>query len=226
MDKCFISAIIVAGGIGTRMGGNLPKQFLEIDGLQVIEHTVRRFVQSKAVDQIVIVCHKDYISHTHKLFEHIDFDINIVPGSDTRQKSVFCGLEACPEADYVLIHDAVRCCVETQDICKLAHHLTQKKACALGVRVFDTVKKTGNDGKITDTVDRNNLWLVQTPQAFERTLIYDSHQKALSCGFEATDDCALAEHAGYDVYIVEGSYKNIKITTPADLVLAAEYLKG
>ena len=92
--------------------------------------------------------------------------------------------------------------------------------------MVDTVKKVGIDNKITETIDRSMLWLIQTPQAFERQIILDSHQIALNAGYEATDDCALAEFAGYDVYILEGSYNNIKITTPADLILAGEYLKG
>jgi len=226
MNNTSITAIIVAGGTGTRMGADCPKQFLKLGDCEIIEHTVSRFIQSGAVDEIIIVCHKDYISHCSNLFKGVDFDIKIVEGSDTRQKSVCAGLGAAGDCGYVMIHDAVRCCVKPSDIRLVADNLFSKKACALGVKVIDTVKKSDADGKILSTVDRSNLWLIQTPQAFSKNLIVKAHELAIQKGFEATDDCAVAEFAGNDVYIIEGSYTNIKITTPVDMILAGEYLKG
>ncbi len=226
MSTPSICAIIVAGGTGSRMGMNFPKQFIEINGKEIIEHTVDAFIKSCCVDKIVIVCHKDYIAHTTALFENREFPIVIAEGADTRQKSVVNGLSKADDCRYVMIHDAVRCCINPDDIRTARDALFIHKACALGVRVKDTIKKSDKNGKIIETVDRNNLWQIQTPQCFESELINKAHKMAADAGIEATDDCQVAEFAGYDVIIVEGSYENIKITTPSDLALASDFLKG
>lgn len=226
MNTPSVCAVIVAGGTGSRMGGNIPKQFIELNGKEIIEHTVDAFINSNFVDEIVIVCHKDYTSHTKELFKKQSFPITVVDGADTRQKSVLNGLVAVRKSQYVMIHDAVRCCIKPCDIRRVGIEVLKYKACALGVRVKDTIKKSDETSKIVATVDRNNLWQIQTPQCFELDLIKDAHRKAIESQFEVTDDCQVAEFAGYDVKIVEGSYENIKVTTPSDLVLASIYLKG
>ncbi|MBR2405374.1 MAG: 2-C-methyl-D-erythritol 4-phosphate cytidylyltransferase [Clostridia bacterium] len=229
MSNRTLAVVIVAGGSGQRMGSEIPKQFLKVNGIEIIQHTLRAFLECKLAQKIVVVCNKDYIDHTQKLVTSISSDvpIEIVSGGATRQNSVYEGLQKVSDFKYVMIHDAVRCCLSVEDIYKLFDTLKASSACALGVRVNDTIKLADSESQaIIKTIDRQNLWHIQTPQAFDVADIIDAHTQALHSGFEATDDCALAERVGMVVKIVEGSYTNIKVTTPSDLILAGEFLKG
>ncbi len=224
-----MAVVIVAGGSGRRMGSEIPKQFIKVNGAEIIEHTLRVFLECRVAQKIVVVCNKDYIAHTQKLVSALSstVPIEVVSGGSTRQASVYEGLQKVSDFEYVMIHDAVRCCLSVEDIHKLFDFLKASASCALGVRVNDTIKLAdANSGAILKTIDRENLWHIQTPQAFRVDDILHAHNLALQSGFEATDDCALAERVGMVVKIVEGSYTNIKVTTPSDLVLAGEFLKG
>lgn len=223
------AVILVAGGCGLRMGTDIPKQFITIAGMEIIEHSICAFLESNIADKLVIVCSKAYIAHTNMLISKITSQIPIIvaEGGATRQASVYNGLLEATDCEYVMIHDAVRCCITPEDIIKLRDNLVHCSSCALGVRVKDTIKLAdGSSGNILKTIDRNNLWHIQTPQAFKTQEILSAHRLALKTGFEATDDCAVAENAGMTVNIVEGSYNNIKVTTPTDLIFARELLKG
>ncbi|MBR5505137.1 MAG: 2-C-methyl-D-erythritol 4-phosphate cytidylyltransferase [Clostridia bacterium] len=228
MNNKTLAVVIVAGGSGLRMGSEIPKQFIKVNGAQIIEHTLQAFLECKLAQKIVIVCNKDYIDHTKKLVSAIcaAVSIEVVAGGATRQLSVYEGLQKVSDFEYVMIHDAVRCCLSVEDIHKLYDAL-KVSACALGVRVNDTIKLADSESHaIVKTIDRQNLWHIQTPQAFKVADIIEAHNQALQSGYEATDDCAIAEKAGMVVKIVEGSYTNIKVTTPTDLILAGEFLKG
>ena len=228
MNNKTLAVVIVAGGSGLRMGSEIPKQFIKVNGAQIIEHTLQAFLECKLAQKIVVVCNKDYIDHTKKLVSAIcaAVPIEVVAGGTTRQLSVYEGLQKVSDFEYVMIHDAVRCCLSVEDIHKLYDAL-KVSACALGVRVNDTIKLADSDSHaIVKTIDRQNLWHIQTPQAFKVADIIEAHNQALQSGYEATDDCAIAEKAGMVVKIVEGSYTNIKVTTPSDLILAGEFLKG
>lgn len=228
MNNKTLAVVIVAGGNGLRMGSEIPKQFIEVNGAQIIEHTLQAFLECKLAQKIVIVCNKDYIDHTQKLVSSIcpAVPVEVIAGGATRQLSVYEGLQKVSDFEYVMIHDAVRCCLSVEDIHKLYDAL-KASACALGVRVNDTIKLADSDSHaIVKTIDRQNLWHIQTPQAFKVADIIEAHNQALQSGYEATDDCAIAEKAGMVVKIVEGSYTNIKVTTPSDLILAGEFLKG
>ena len=227
MTKESYAAIIVAGGRGERMGANCPKQFLSVNGKEIIEYTIDTFVRSKIFSQIVVVCHKDYLAHTSEMAKSYErlTKFCVTEGGQTRQESVVCGLNQITDAEYVMIHDAVRCCVKESDILKLCSALKKSDGCVLGVKVTDTIKMSDDSLNIVSTVDRTNLWHIQTPQAFRTSVIMDAHKKAYDSGFNATDDCSVAEFAGVNVKIVEGSYSNIKITTPSDILLAQQYLK-
>ena len=220
--------VLVAGGSGIRMGGNLPKQYMKINGREIIEHTLSAFHNSGIFDKIVIVCANSYIDHVRSLLQSFKFEIPVVvtEGGETRQASVFNGLKKVSDYYYVMIHDAVRCCIAVDEIKRVAKVLTQDKACALGHRVKDTIKLSNDDNTILSTLNRDNLWQIQTPQAFVTSDIINAHNLALQQNFSATDDCAIAENADICVTIVEGSDTNLKITTPFDLVVASEILKG
>lgn len=223
------AVILVAGGSGLRMGTDIPKQFISIEGREIIEHTLYTFIKSDIAYKIVIVCSRAYIAHTEQLVSNISSQIPIIvtEGGTTRQASVYKGLLEAADCEYVMIHDAVRCCITLEDIIKLRDNLAYCNSCALGVKVKDTIKLAdGSSRNILKTIDRDNLWHIQTPQAFKTQEILSAHRLALKTGFEATDDCALAENAGMTVNIVEGSYSNIKVTTPTDLIFARELLKG
>ena len=219
------AAIIVAGGTGNRMNSDIPKQFIKLCGSEIICYTVNTFINCNFIDKIVIVSHKDYINHCKNLFKGID-NISIVTGGNTRQESVYNGLKEVSDCSYVLVHDAVRCLVTVAEIEKLYNTLLQKGSCTLAVKVKDTVKKSDSDNTVTATIPRENLWQIQTPQAFLTSELILAHELAVKTQFEGTDDCSLMENVKKPITLVEGNYENIKITTPSDLEIAKVFLKG
>ncbi len=224
MRKSF-GAIIAAGGTGTRFGSDIPKQFVDVLGVPVIAHTISKFQNCSLIDEIVLVVHKDYIVFCNDVVKKFRFDkvSAIIGGGATRQKSVFKGIKEIG-TDYVLIHDAARPNVSCEQIEKCCRSVAENGACALGCKVVDTIKFSQDGVHITKTIDRTNLWQIQTPQCFERDTILRCHQNAAFDSFEATDDCMLAEHYGVTVSLVEGDSTNIKITNYSDLVLAEVFL--
>lgn len=222
-----LAVIIVAGGTGSRMGSDVPKQFLEIDGKEIIEYTIDAFVESGIADKIYVVCHEDYISHMESIIKNSSLTVpfEIVKGGNNRQMSVYNGLKKAQEYKYVMIHDAVRCCITKEEIKNLYDELLKNGSCALGVKVKDTIKVVNSADEITQTPDRRYLVQIQTPQAFETKEITKAHEIALESGIDATDDCGLLESMGQMVKVVYGSYNNIKITTPEDMLIAKEILK-
>lgn len=207
-------AMIMAGGTSSRFG-KTNKLLEKINGKEVICYTIEAFEKS-AVDEIVICANKSIISDLQKMFSH-----KIVEGGATRQESVSNGLNAI-DCDYVLIHDAARPMI-TPEIINNAIELVQKqKAVTVMTKTIDTIKEVQN-GKIIRTIDRSKLYNTQTPQAFEFQLIKTAHEKLKGQNF--TDDAGMLEYLGYDVYVVDGDYKNIKITTQSDIELAKIYLK-
>lgn len=220
------AVIIVAGGTGSRMGENLPKQFLKIKNKEILRHTAETFANCDVADKIVIVCHSDYLKHCTGLVSDLNSNISVVCGGATRQESVFAGLSEVRDFEYVLVHDAVRCMVRCEDIKKLHTELLSGNSCTLAVKVKDTIKMSDENNFVTNTVPRELLWNIQTPQAFRVSDLYQAHIHALETNFSGTDDCSVVEHFGKSVKLVEGSYENIKITTPSDLKLAEIFMEG
>ena len=227
MNDKSLAVIIVAGGTGSRMGTDVPKQFLEISNKEIIEYTIETIADSNVADKIYIVCHKDYNEHVKAIVERASLPIpfEIVTGGEDRQKSVYNGLVKAQEYEYVMIHDAVRCCITVEEIRNLYDELIKCGSCALGVKVKDTIKVVDSEDVIIQTPDRARLVQIQTPQAFETKLILKAHENAVNLGITATDDCALVEGMGNIVKVVYGSYDNIKITTSEDMLIAKEILK-
>ncbi len=227
MNDKSLAVIIVAGGTGLRMGTDVPKQFLEINQKEIIEYTIEAFVESKVADKIYIVCHKDYVEHVRSIMESASHSVSfeVVTGGSDRQKSVYNGLVRAKEHKYVMIHDAVRCCITKKEILDVYDMLINSGACALGVKVKDTIKIVDSSDEIVETPDRRYLVQIQTPQAFETKDIINAHESAAKLGILATDDCALVETMGQKIKVVYGSYDNIKITTPEDIIVAKEILK-
>lgn len=221
-----ITAIIVAGGSGRRMGIDFNKLFLSIEEKPIIAYTLDVFENCLDIDDIIIVAAEKDFNFVKEIVEAFEYEkvSNIVVGGATRQESVRCGLSALSDdCDVVLIHDGARPLVTNQSILNCIEETVKNGAAALGTPVKDTIK-SAKDGFIKDTVPRDNLYLIQTPQGFDRNLIVDAHNYALENGLDATDDCKLVEALGKKVAIVPSESSNIKLTTPDDYFMISALL--
>lgn len=221
-----VTAVIVAGGQGRRMGASVNKVFLQLDGKEILAHTVAAFEQSPEISEIVIVAQEEDRERMTALSNQCGFSKvkKIVKGGASRQKSVYEGLKAA-SGSIVLIHDGARALIDRQGIQQVLADCIRYGAAAIGVSCKDTLKQIGPEGFIERTLDRESIWQIQTPQAFYLEDIVKCHREALAEGFEATDDCALAERYGARVFVTRGSYENLKITTPEDLEVAQKILE-
>lgn len=232
-------AIIAAGGQGKRIegvhaAGKLPKQFLMLKNKPILAHTVDKFERCGLVDEIILVVPEGYLEYCSQVivdkygFKKVR---KVICGGKERQDSVWSGLKACPNnTSIVVIHDGVRPLIpvdkisESIKICQEKNSTDSIGAVVLAVPVKETVKRV-EQGNIITTLDREKLWLTQTPQTFEYKLILDAYEKAEEDNFTGTDDSALVERLGHEVTILEGDYRNIKITTREDLQVAEKLLE-
>lgn len=213
------SAIITAGGTSSRFG-NTNKLLEKIYGTEIIKYTVEAFVDAE-LDEIIITANSSIVEILSKMFATYE-TVRIVQGGSSRQESVYNGLKAIKNCDYVLIHDGARPMITPELITKVKTAVIEKKAISVMTKTIDTIKEVDSFGKIIKTIDRSKLYNTQTPQAFEFNLIKSAHEKLQKENF--TDDSGMVEALGTDVYIVDGDYKNIKVTTKSDLALAKVYL--
>jgi 2-C-methyl-D-erythritol 4-phosphate cytidylyltransferase len=229
-----LALIIPAAGSSTRMGGDVRKPLIEINGLPVICHTMRRFQGLRGLEQIIIVVHNldlQTIKSDYWLQLKEFGATTLIAGGKRRQDSVACGVDALhPGVDLVLIHDAVRPFVPRESIEQAVAAAAQYGAAVVGMPVADTVKRAQGDGTTeavvtTETVPRGDLWAAQTPQVFRRDLLHQAFLAAHRDGFECTDDAQLVERIGTQVRLVRGSYENFKITTPEHLHMAQALLE-
>ena len=221
-------AIIPAGGAGRRMGGDVPKQFLPLSGMPVLVHTLRAFQRSPIIDEIFLaVPEGDMAAVRRDLVEEHGLSkvTSVLAGGAERQDSVANALmHVRDDHGIVLVHDGVRPFVTAELIRRVVAAAVEHGAVAVGVPVRETVKAVSAAGVVVKTVEREGLWLTQTPQAFRRQVICSAYEKAARDGFSGTDDASLVERMGNEVHIVLGDYRNIKITTPEDLALAEAFL--
>ena len=221
----FVSAVIVCAGNSSRMGG-VNKQFLNIKGVPVVARSISAYQKSSLIDEIIIVTREeDKAEILNIVNKHALTKVKkLVCGGATRQQSVLNGVSACSDCtDFVAIHDGARPLVDANTIERTVKEAFSVGAAAAGVKVKDTVKTVDENGIILNTPDRSFLRFVQTPQVFSRRLYLDA-VKSAEKGVEYTDDCMLIEAYGHSVKIVDGSYKNIKITTPEDIITAEGFL--
>ena len=214
------AAVIVAAGGSTRMGG-ISKQFLPLCGIPVLARSMLAFQNHGRIGQIVVVAREEDIPDVQKLVRQYEIAklTDLVPGGETRADSVQAGL-ACCKMELAAIHDGARPLVSAAVIDRVLNAAELYGAAACAVPVKDTVKEADEGGRILSTPDRSRLRLVQTPQAFDLEL-YRKAAAALGDGLKTlTDDCAVLEAAGHPVYLCEGDYRNIKITTPEDIAVA------
>lgn len=230
MNRLRTIALIPAAGMGKRMGASINKQYLQLNGLPIVARTLSVFEMSPLIDAIYLVIPQDEIPYCREhVVEACGFRkiVAIVAGGNERQNSVMNGLNAmrpdCNEDDIVLIHDGVRPLVTEELLAQSIDTARQHDGALIAVPVKDTIK-TVQDSIVITTPDRETLWQAQTPQTFRFGIIYHAHHRAETDGFTGTDDSSLVERLGGKVWIVRGDYRNIKITTPEDLILAEAFL--
>ncbi len=223
----FISVIITAGGSGKRFGGKTKKQFLTIKGKPILFYTIENFYNNPQIDEIIISLPENSEEYKKQILKsYPEKPIRFANGGKERQDSVYNALLQCnPKTDYVMIHDGVRIFLTDKEIDMLLSEVITKKKVILAKKINDTIKKV-NNGKIIGTVDRKPLFSALTPQVFDYNLILNLHKKANLQNRYFTDDAALCEYFGEDVFIVETFEFNIKITTPADLLVAEKILRN
>lgn len=219
-----VTAIIVAGGKGKRMGQPINKQFIKIQGKEILARTIEVFQNMDEIDEIVVVCAEDEMEYCRKniMLEYGFSKVaKIVPGGVERQDSVRNGLYNCKsDTNIVVIHDGARPFVTSEIISDSIRCAREYGACTAAVPVKDTIKIVDMEKYSVNTPHREELYAVQTPQTFKYELIMEAHKKAGKMNILATDDTALVENTGHKVKIIDGSYINIKITTQEDLLYA------
>jgi len=222
-----VYAVVAAAGRSTRMG--VDKQLLPLSGRPVLRHTLDVFERSGAVTGFVLVVPEERVDFFRRLVAD-EWRLNkltaVVAGGGQRQESVRRGLLAVPaQAAVVLVHDGARPLVTVAEVAAVADAAARWGAASLAVPVKETVKEADARGFVIRTPHREHLWLTQTPQGFSLQLLMRAHRDALEKGREATDDATLVEELGHPVRLVRGSYRNIKITTPEDLVVAEALMR-
>lgn len=226
--KNFTSAIIAAAGLSERFGGSVTKQMVELFKKPVLVHTLLAYEHSDCIHEIIIVARPDEIPFWHSACkEHCITKVTkIVAGGQTRQESVLKGLDAVDDrSKFVAIADGARCLIMPSQINEVCRSAYKYKAATAAHRSSDTVKIADKKGFIDKTIDRDTVWLAQTPQVFKTKLYRAAAYTALKEGFECTDDNSLAEFVGHPVRLVECGSQNIKITTFEDMTVAEGILK-
>ena len=224
-----VGVVLAAGGMGRRLGGSVPKQFLLLDGVPIIVRTLRVFASLLAVGEIVIVVPRRHVRRAERMLARVRTGkvISVAGGGSSRQQSVWNGLAAFSrKPDIVLVHDAVRPFVRVREIRKVIAETIRYGAAFVGFRLTDTVKLEGRKGFFAQTLPREHLWGVQTPQGFRFDLLERAHLAAKKAGVVGTDDASLVERLGVSARIVEGDGRTIKITTKNDLIVAHCLLSG
>lgn len=235
VNKPKYTAIVMAAGSGERMKSSVRKQFMPLCGMPVVAHSLKAFEENENISSVVLVIPKGCGDDALAMCIRYGFSKvrNITEGSDKRFKSVYNGLLSVPEdTDYVLIHDGVRPMLTKELIDRSCKYVLMTRACVAAVPVTDTIKRANSHGFAVETLDRSTLWSIQTPQSFSFPLLLEAY-KSLNKTIEEygtdqdkiTDDAVIVENmTDCHVRIIEGDPRNIKITTPNDLIIASAYL--
>ena len=227
------TAVVLAAGRGTRMGTQTAKQYLELQGKPILVYALEVFEQSAVVDDILLMTDKDHVEYCKKeICEKYGIKkvSAVAPGGKERYESVWkalCILKEREQTGYVMIHDGARPFITEEVLKRIYGQVQDKKACVVGMPVKDTIKIATEDTYASVTPDRRLVWMIQTPQAFSYPEILQAYEKIIADGDDSvTDDAMVLEHAAHmPVKLIEGSYHNIKITTPEDMKIAEMFLK-
>ncbi len=226
--RIYVSAIILAAGSSTRMGGAVTKQWTDIGGIPTVVRSLLAFDASKSVKEIILCVKRDELQKYEGLAEkyHIKKLKKTVVGKETRQLSALEGFKSISDkATYVAVHDAARCLVTPEMIEKTVRAAVTNGSAVAACKATDTVKLVNSRLFVTDTPDRSAVWLASTPQIFETEIYRASAYVALRDKITVTDDASMAEHAGFSVKLVDVGRENIKITSPEDIFIAEAILK-
>ncbi|HEY4543341.1 MAG TPA: 2-C-methyl-D-erythritol 4-phosphate cytidylyltransferase [Tissierellaceae bacterium] len=225
-----VSVIIAAAGMSNRMGSKINKQFLVIDNKPILAHTIEKFEQCTYIDEIIVVSKEEEVDYCkHEIVNKYGFKKvrHIIRGGKERQDSIYNGILALSEkSDIVLTHDGARPFIKIEHIKKGIEGVLEHGSCVIGVPVKDTIKVIREDeNTVHHTPKRSLLWAAQTPQCFWTRILKDGYEYAMEEGIMGTDDSSLVEKRGYPIKMLMGSYDNIKITTPEDLIIGESLLK-
>jgi 2-C-methyl-D-erythritol 4-phosphate cytidylyltransferase len=224
-----IAVVIPAAGQGRRMNRDINKQFLKLGGRPIIAHTIDIFSTHNKINQIVVVVRKNEMEYCNtEIIQRYKFNkfIKLVAGGETRRESVYAGLMALsPAIDYVIVHDGARPLLPVDVLDRVIYSFSKYDAIVTGIKLNDTIKSINRDKLVLKTLNRDNLVAIQTPQAFAYKLIKEAHQR-VPIDKNLSDDASLLEYLGYQVKVIEGSYENIKITTPIDIILGERILEN
>ncbi len=228
----FKSVIILAAGQGKRMNTDKNKQFMEVEGKPILAYTIEAFLKTNIIDEIIIVINSSEIELItekvlKKYFKKKYSEFKIIIGGEQRYNSVYNGLKSLDEkSEYVLIHDGARPLVSTYEINKSIEGLVVNGACVLGVKAKNTYKQVDNQLNVINTIPRESLYSILTPQSFHKSIIVAAYNLGINDAIGITDDGMMVEKFGeIPVKIIEGSYENIKITTPEDLILMKKIIE-
>lgn len=228
-NNYYVSVIIAAAGMSNRMGSKINKQFIAIDNKPILVHTIEKFEECKYIDEIILVSKEEEVDYCRKeIVRKYGFNkvTKIIRGGKERQDSIYNGLLAVNEnADIVLTHDGARPFIKEEHIGDGIKGVIEYGACVVGVPVKDTIKVVNHEDSVHHTPKRSLLWAAQTPQCFWTHLIKKGYEHAISEGIVGTDDSSLVEKMGHEIKMIMGSYDNIKITTPEDLIIAESLSK-
>lgn len=224
-------AIVLAAGKGTRMGTDRPKQFLDIQDKPVLYYSLKQFQESDIIDEIILVIGREYQQYCK---EEILVPYNLtkvkkmIEGGAERYHSVYQGLKECENCGYVFIHDGARPFISEEILKRCIENVRKEQACVVAMPVKDTIKIADPEGYVETTPSREKVWMVQTPQVFSYDLVWKAYQKMmLTDGVGITDDAMVVElFADHKIKLIKGSYENIKITTPEDIIIAENFLKN
>lgn len=227
------AAIVLSAGVGSRMKSDIPKQYMDLLGKPVIYYSLKAF-EDAGFSSIVLVCGKDDVEYCKsEIIEKYNLQSvsAVVPGGKERYHSVYEGLKAITDADYVFIHDGARPMIDQAMIDRLKEAVIKEEAAVAGMPVKDTIKIVDAECYVNDTPERRYVWQVQTPQCFAYSIIYDAYKSVIQDEEEGwtipkiTDDAMVLEYAtDHEVKMIEADYRNIKITTPEDLAIAKVFL--
>lgn len=228
VKKC--TAIVLAAGQGKRMNSKIQKQFLEIQGYPVLYYSLHCFQESPLIRDIILVTGESVLSYCKsEIVNRYGFTKvkKIIPGGKERYDSVYAGLLACKDCDYVFIHDGARPFITEEILERGFEGVQETGACVIGMPSKDTVKLADADGFVRETPDRSSVWIIQTPQIFSYSLIREAHESIRQKNMTMiTDDAMVIEQeTGTKIRLAEGSYQNIKITTPEDLAVAEAFVR-
>ncbi|KAJ9141441.1 hypothetical protein P3X46_031979 [Hevea brasiliensis] len=220
-----VSVILLAGGKGKRMGASMPKQYLPLLGQPIALYSFYTFSKMIEVKEIVVVCDPSYQDIFEDAKENINVDLKFALPGKERQDSVYSGLQEVDlNSELVCVHDSARPLVSSADVKKVIEDAWMNGAAVLGVPAKATIKEANSESFVVRTLDRKTLWEMQTPQVIKPDLLKKGFELVNRDGLEVTDDVSIVEHLRHPVYITEGSYTNIKVTTPDDLLLAERIL--